>query len=381
MKLKLVIVFSLLVIGITNAGMNERFDSLIVAGIDQIYNIKLDKAEKTFTKVIKEYPQHPSGYFFDAMILWWQILMDPENEDYDDALIDKLDFVIDFCDEILERNPYNVDAMFFKGGSLGFRGRLYAFRQSWFYAALDGKDALPLVYNAYKAAPANPDIQLGFGIYNYYAAVIPEKYPVVKPFMALFPEGDKQKGLEQIKYVAESGKYAKIESMYFLATSYYGFENDFDKAYEYTDKLTSMFPDNPKFQSLKGRIWIKLNKNSEAAGIFQNIYRRCERNMPGYNNSAKREASYYVAAQYERLGILDSAKHYFEVCESVSKLMDEDEESGFLVNAAIYLAKIDTRLGNKKEAIRRYKEVLDYRDYRNSRDKAEEALEKLYKNN
>jgi TolA-binding protein len=45
-----------------------RHDSLVKAGIDQIYGIQFEKAENTFDIVIKEYPTHPSGKFFKAMI-------------------------------------------------------------------------------------------------------------------------------------------------------------------------------------------------------------------------------------------------------------------------------------------------------------------------
>ncbi len=37
-----------------------RHDSLVKAGIHQIYGIELDKAEKTFDVVLVEYPTHPS---------------------------------------------------------------------------------------------------------------------------------------------------------------------------------------------------------------------------------------------------------------------------------------------------------------------------------
>ena len=117
--------------------------------------MKFGEAEKTFSKVQKDFPKHPAGKFFDAMIVWWKIMIDQDNEEYDEMFEDKLENVIDFCDDLLDENEKNVDAIFFKGGSLGFRGRLYSIRQKWFDAALDGKEALPLVYEAYEIDPKN----------------------------------------------------------------------------------------------------------------------------------------------------------------------------------------------------------------------------------
>mgnify|MGYP000941377238 CR=1 FL=1 len=239
----------------------KRYDSLVVAGINQIYGIKFDAAEKTFTSVEKEFPTHPAGKFFKAMITWWRIAVDLDNEKLDDFFYDQLDEVIDMCDEILDNNPKNADAVFFKGGALGFRGRLLAIRESWFKAAMDGKEGLSLIIKAYQLNPKNVDVQLGFGIYHYYADVIPKKYPAVKPFMVFFPSGDKERGLRELENVAYNGRFAKIESRYFLMTLYYSFENDNDNTIKYLDLLLNDFPDNPVFERYYGAVLFKKNES------------------------------------------------------------------------------------------------------------------------
>ncbi len=82
------------------------------------------------------------------MIDWWRILLDPDDEQYDDKFFDELDNEIDFCDKILEKDPKNIDALFFKGGSIGFSGRLSVMRESWLSAASAGREALPIVEEA-----------------------------------------------------------------------------------------------------------------------------------------------------------------------------------------------------------------------------------------
>ncbi|HRP91775.1 MAG TPA: hypothetical protein PLH53_02695 [Ignavibacteriaceae bacterium] len=67
------------------------FDSRVNEGIKQIYNIKFTEAEKTFRSVIADYPNQPAGRFFLAMIDWWKILLDPDNESYDEIFFQKLD--------------------------------------------------------------------------------------------------------------------------------------------------------------------------------------------------------------------------------------------------------------------------------------------------
>ncbi|MGE5499915.1 MAG: tetratricopeptide repeat protein [Syntrophothermus sp.] len=291
---RLVLFFSFFILISSSFAQNARFDSLVQKGISEIYNIKFDAAGATFRTVMSDYPAHPAGRFFLAMIDWWKIMLDVDNEAYDEIFFAKLEDVIYQCDQILEKDPSNVDALFFKGGAIGFRGRLRAFRESWLKAADDGREALPIVHRAYKLNPDNIDVQLGFGIYNYYASVIPQKYPLVKPLMLFFPSGDKEKGIKELSDVAVRGKYARTESRYFLMQLYYQFEENFTMAEQYAQQLNSEYPDNPVFQRYLGRIKVKRGDYFSASSIFGNVYAKALKNFPGYSNVSKREASYYL---------------------------------------------------------------------------------------
>jgi len=378
---KVVITISLLMLfNQRYLAQDSKFDSLITAGIHQIYSIKFNQARGTFEKVKNNYPQHPAGNFFDAMITWWEILLDLENEELDDLFVDKLEMVIDQCDDILDNNPKNIDAFFFKGGSLGFRGRLYSIRGDWFDAAADGKDALPLVFTAYELDSTNTDVKLGFGIYDYFAAVIPEKYPMVQPLMLFFPEGDRDKGIRELEAVAEKGKYAKYEAQYFLMTLNYSFERNDAECFKYAKMLSDKFPDNPRFQSFLGRINIRMNNYPTAIGIFENIIDKGDKNLIGYNDKIKREAHYYIGVNYKRSDSLDLALHHFKKCEQISRKIDDDEESGFLINAVLYQGEIYDLKGERNNAIKNYEEVLDFREFGNSYERAEGYLEKPFEN-
>lgn len=372
----IVIIFSIPVFA-----TESRFDSLLNAGVHQIYSLKFKDAEKTFGVVAKDYPRHPAGKFFDAMIWWWKIMLDFDNEEYDEIFTDKLENVIEMCDNILDKDPKNVDAIFFKGGSLGFRGRLYSVRQSWFNAALDGKDALPLVFKAYELDPKNKDIQLGFGIYNYYASVIPKKFPFVKPFMVFFPPGNREKGLAQLEDAALNGRYASIEATFILLNLIVNFEDDIRPAEKHAARLVKEFPDNPAFQRYYGKFWVKMGNYEKASEIFRTILQKCENKKTGFNNWVKREALYYLGMDRKNADDFKTARHYLLECENLSKKMEEDKESqsGFLVNTTLFLAEMDFDEGRLKEAEQRFKAVLDYDEYKESYKTANEYLQKIKK--
>ncbi|HEX9251313.1 MAG TPA: tetratricopeptide repeat protein [Ignavibacteriaceae bacterium] len=370
---------SILLFNISIFAQNSNFDSRVNEGIKQIYNIKFTEAEKTFRSVIADYPNQPAGRFFLAMIDWWKILLDPDNESYDEIFFQKLEDVIYQCDQLLDKNPKNVDALFFKGGSIGFRGRLRAFRESWLKAADDGREALPIVEEAAALDPNNLDVQLGFGIYNYYADVIPSEYPMVKPLMIFFPDGDKAKGIQQLKNTAFNGKFAKYEARYFLMTLYYRYENNAIAADEFSKMLCDDFPDNPVFEKWRGRIAVKRGDYFLADSVFKDVLAKADKKYFGYNTpNSLREAAYYVGNNYKNNGQIDSAKIYLERCISESKKIDEEgEESGFQVNAVLFLAQMAETQNNKDEAIRLYEKLLDMNDYGRSHSIAESSLKSL----
>lgn len=358
-----------------------QFDSLVTTGIKQIYSINFSDAEITFRKLLADYPEHPSGRFFLAMIDWWKILLDLDVETYDELFFQKIEDVIYNCEQILDKNPNNVDALFFKGGAIGFRGRLRAYRESWLKAADDGREALPIVEQASMLDPNNVDVQLGFGIYNYYADVIPNQYPLLKPLMIFFPSGNREKGIEQLTNTALKGKYAKYEARYFLMTLYYTYENNPYKADEFADMLVTDFPNNPIFEKWKGRIQIKRGDYYSGSKIFLSVMNKADKNLAGYNTQkTKREASYYIGLQYRNEGKLDSAKYFFQMCADISKEIDKKEESGFWINAYLYLGMIHDQLGERSNAIEFYKKLLEMREYINSHELANKYLSEPFKN-
>ena len=360
---------------------DQEFDQHTRQGIDLVYNLQFEGAEKEFQFLIDKHPDHPAGYFFEAMVDWWKILLDIDNDSLDDSFIAKLDAVIDKCDNLLDKNPDDVTALFFKGGSLGFRGRLRANRGSWIKAANDGRLALPIVQRAFKIAPDNFDILLGIGIYNYYAEAIPEQYPVVKPLMIFFPSGDKKKGIEQLKTAAAHAKYAAVEASYFLLQLNYTHERQYDKGLEIAQQLFSRFPNNVVFHRYVGRCMVSLAKWEEAQATFGSILARCDApppGMTGYAQSTKREALYYLAVYAMNAGRYDDALRQFYRCDEVSRAIDKNGESGFMVMTNLKIGFIYDLQLKRELALQQYNKVLGMKKFDNSYDLAEMYIKTRY---
>ncbi len=357
---------------------DAKINALIDEGIRDTYNLEFNKADAAFNKVVQRYPSHPSGYFFLAMVEWWRILIDLEDESRDDRFHDMLDDVIDLCDDRLDRDERDIAGLFFKGGSIGFQGRLLANRKSWVSAATRGKEALPVVMDASEIAPKNADLAFGTGIYDYYAAVLPEKYSVLKPLMMFLPDGDKEQGIKALKHASQNARFANWEAMYFLMQVYYSSENKPSSALKYARKLHTEFPDNPVFHRYLGRIYIKLGNWQRASKVFAEIQKSVKKRKNGYNTKMHREALYYLGYNEMLEKNLNSAMKYFVECDRISRKIDE-EPSGFMVMTNLRMGMTHDLMKQRNYAIKQYDKVLRMDDFRGSHEVARKYKKSAYR--
>lgn len=356
-------------------------DARLLRGIDYLYNMDFEKADNEFTEVIRSEPNHPAGYFFQAMTQWWRILSNFDDESQDERFYSMLEKVIDMCEAQLDKNENDVTALFFKGGAVGFRGRLRGNRGKWVGAANDGLVALPAVRKAFALEPNNYDVLLGIGIYNYYADVVPKQYPIVKPLMLFFPSGDKKIGLEQLEIASQKARYAKTEAIYFLLQSYFTYEKQYSKALEIARELHSKYPRNPLFHRMYGRCYVSLGYWAEAFFVFTDVEKKYASHQLGYDTYDGREAYYYIGKFNFLAGKFDEALQSFYKCDELSRKIDKDGASGFMSMANLTIGLIYDLQQKRDLALVQYQKVLDMKEYENTHKDAQRYMEKPYTKN
>jgi len=367
---------------LTGAGQwigDSSSEAAIQRGILYIYNLSLDSARTQFRTVTKSHPDHPAGYFFLSTVEWWGILIDFDNTSKDEKLLSLLDKTIEVCDKRLDLNENDTAALFFKGGALGFRGRLHGNRTDWLKAANAGREALPIVHKAYSLDPGNYDILLGIGIYDYYAAIIPEQFPLVKPLMLLFPSGDKQRGLRELRRAADSARYAGIEASYFLMQVLQNYEHRYDEAMNIASQLSLRFPMNAVFHKYVGRCAASLGRWEEMHLTWSEILRRVNEHKPGYTSNIEREAEYYLGQYEMESGSYDSALAHLYRCDELSRKLDTGEPSGFMIVANLRIGMLYDLQMKRELALKQYEKVLKLNDYMNSHKQAEEYRKVPYR--
>jgi tetratricopeptide (TPR) repeat protein len=383
MMARLTIAFIVVSFGLGGSGFAQwvsdpGFDAHVQRGIDHTYNLEFEKAEADFTELVRMRPDHPAGYFFLAMVDWWRILLDLDDDSRDSEFFNKLEKVIEMCNGRLDKDENDITALFFKGGAIGFRGRLHANRNHWLRAANDGRRALGIVKKAHELQPNNADILLGTGIYNYYADVIPQRYGFLKPLMWFLPKGDKEKGIGELRRASREAKYARVESTYFLMQLYFFFEKQYGTALELARELHRLYPNNSLFHRYVGRCMIALNRLDEANAMFTEVLKRHEESRAGYNKSSAREALYYLGMHRISVGHPEEALNYLERSDRLSRELDRDSPSGYMVMTSLRMGMAYDLLKRRDYAIQSYKKVLAMSEYEDSHKLAKQYIEKPY---
>lgn len=361
--------------------MSKEADSLTRLGADYIYNTEFDKAEQCFVKIQNMYPNLPVGYFLDAMVEWWRISVFRNTNIYDKKFLYKIDRVIAICDKQIEQKPNDLGALFFKGGALGYRGRYHVSKDSWISAAKDGASAYDLLIKCYELAPGNHDMMLGTGIYNYMAAVVPEKYPIVKPVLLFLPPGDKKIGLLQLKASANYARYAAIEAKFALLQIFSSseFENNPWEALPIAEELANKYPNNPIFQRYLGRTYVKIGFYDKFEDTWRKVLIQCMDKRFGYDHITAREAMYYIGMALTFKRDYENALKYFYKCDEGSRSLDKDGPSAFMVMTNLWIGKIYDLQGKRNYAIMQYQKLLRWKEFNNSHSEARKYIANPYK--
>ena len=296
--------------------MDKKLQLEATRAVNDMYNFKFAKAEKEFQWMRYRYPSHPLPTFLLGLKEWWKIQPNIENKEFDARFLAYMDTSISLAQSMQRKDRQNIEAAFFLAASHGFKGRLYSERGSWTKAALEGKSSLTNLQITKQNDTLSPEFLFGVGLFNYYSVWIPDNYKFLRPVMALFPRGDKEKGIRQLKEVAFNAFYTRTEAQLYLARIYSNEENQPQKAFPLCEYLANTFPDNPYFQRLYARMCYSMGKTAEVEKVSLEILEKIERQMPGYEETSGRYASYYLGYIYRHSYKKDKAKarKYFDLC-------------------------------------------------------------------
>jgi hypothetical protein len=227
----------------------------IIEGINHLYDLEFDEAERRFSKVVSERPEHPAGYFYLAMVTWSRLAVGFWTEQNLQEYVARIDRTISVARKGIEKNEKDSRSYFYLGGALGFKGRFELMQQKWFSSYNLAYDAIQALKTCQKLDPDNKDVLLGLGIYDYYTARLSG---VLKFLTYLFlHKGDKEEGLRKLHEAADQAVYSGPEAKSMLIHIYLYLEEDYFKALPLIQDLRTKFKKNMRYPFFEGVVYIR----------------------------------------------------------------------------------------------------------------------------
>jgi hypothetical protein len=279
--------------------------------IDDIYNFQFNDAEEIFARLKQAYPRHPVTFLMSGMMIYWEsypLIKTSANRP-------KFEQDMRTCIDICEKKPDPSNEAEYLLANLCARGLLLLF-----YSDNDlTREVIPLASSTYKYVRRSFDYNNSYsdfsyftGLYNYYREAYPEVHPVYKPLTALFPKGDKKKGLKELKIAASKSIVLKAESTTFLSYIYLSYENNYQEAVGFSQSLHDRYPFNAQYlgELIKNLLLVK--KFDEAENIILPDSSRAENGflkaqITIFNGilQEKKYHNYEAARQFYEKGIKD----------------------------------------------------------------------------
>lgn len=347
--------------------------------IDALYDFDFYTAEKQFTWLKQKYPTHPLPYFLMGLSQWWRIMPNDIVTKYDDAFYAYMDSSIYFAEELLDQDEKNPEASFFLAGAYGFKARLQSDRNNYTSAAFTARKCLDHMHeNRTEDQNLGPEFYFGDALYNYYREWIPENLPKLKPILLFFKKGDKEKGLKQLKEVADNAFYTRVEATTFLMRIYNEYEKEYADAYKYSKYLHEVYPNNPYFDRYYTKVCFTRGYLKEALERSDAILQKVDSNRVGYDAESGRVASYYSG--YINMTVMRDtvvAEERFLACAKYTEelaLMDESVlERGYYLNALRSIGLIAAKKGDQQNAVKHYSKYIQHSDKKDKYYKEAEA--------
>lgn len=381
-----------------------RFEELRRSGLDALYNIDYDKAERDFKEIVKLLPNHPGGYQLLAARVWIKTLYESRrlqtslysSESFYTSGDDKVDpkIVTEFrnltrearrlAEAKLKQEPKNIEALDFLANTEGLKASFEeAVERKHFSALRNGNDAVNHHRDVLKLDPEYIDAQITIGLYEYVVGSLP--LPIKILAGATGYRGSKKRGLAMLEQVAKGGRWAQDDAKSVLILLYTR-EKRYADVLPLTRELSAKYPRNyllrletadalvalagvkRKEKDLTGAVQLE----KEAFATFDELLR--DRNV---RDSAARALD-LIHFKYGEV-LLMAGYHDRAAKEFLAATKVDRAEAGLVTMAHLFAARAYDVGGKRDEALAQYKTVLSRPNVYDAHDEAKRGLQKAYR--
>jgi tetratricopeptide (TPR) repeat protein len=381
-----------------------RFETLRRSGIEALYDLDYDKAQRDFKEIARLYPAHPGGPQLLATRVWIKTLY--ETRRLQSSLYSSESFYTNGDDKVdpkvveefrsltreakrlagakLKQDPKNIEALDSLATTEGLKASFEEAVERRHFAALrDGDDAVDHHRTVLKLDPKFIDAQLTVGLYEYVVGSLPLPIRIVAGVTGF--HGSKKRGLSMIERVAREGHWSQDDAKTLLILLYTR-ERRYTDVLALTRELTAKYPRNYLFRLETADALVSIaaaerkEKDLAAASLAEKeafaTFDELLRDRAVRDTAAR--ALDLIHFKYGEVLLLagqqDRAAKEFLAATKV-----ERGETGLVTMAHLYAARAFDMAGKREAALAQYKEVLARPNIYDAHDEAKKGLRQAYK--
>ncbi len=237
-----------------------------------MYSMESEQAMRLIETLKPKYGQHPVYPFFKGVALSWENRAKEKDEDILNEIVVLFEETARLSEERLEKNPNDVEAIFFALGAHSNLSQFYADGQQTMKAVKEAKKAYNYMKTGFDLTAQFPEFYFSTGLYNYYREKYPEIYPLYKPFAWFFSEGNATKGLSQLEVATRKSIFSQTEANMYLAHIWLRYEDKPHKALPFIDKLLNTYPDNYFYYQLYLEAHLSAKNPGKSMALIEKLH-------------------------------------------------------------------------------------------------------------
>ena len=344
-------------------------DPLADTASDHFYDMDYDRAVQEYGKVLDRHPNDPSAvnhllstvlirelyrmgamntgeYSNDSFIGEAHRNADPKVKDEIKQLVERAEGLEE---KELKTNSNDVDALYARGVTRAqFSVYTALIERAWFSALRNAVGARRDHERVLELDPNYVDAKLVVGAHNYVVGSLPWSVKVAVALVGL--SGTKEKGLQYLREVANSGSENSVDAKVVLAL-FLRREHRYDEARAFMHDLAARYPRNYLFPLEEANLLRSGGHTAEAAADYRRIWQN--------GREGKYGTLHYEISAWGLGELLRSQKDYSGAAaayELVSQVSDPDPET--LQKANLAAGEMYDLLLKRDLAMKKYQTVL-----------------------
>lgn len=352
-----------------------EMDRWLIKGVDEIYRMRWDDAEASARKAMEIDPEHPFAYMGLAGVAWTKYVYGTDQGDPSLLKVfdERIQKTIEVAEKWVKKHPRDPGGLMTLGSTYGLASRLAIVRRQWVKGYWLGRKAISITRRSVAVDPEYWDGYLGLGMYDYYSDALPRAVGVLAKLVL---RGDRLRGIETLKTVAEKGHYsrsnARILLVEILLEDKWG-ARDPAKAVELVKSLRATYPDSAMMHSAEFVALYEAGRFADVAESAREYLSRVDKGLYAPIEAGKGFVA--LGCALWQLGKLEEAREAFGRAQTI-------ELDGRLTRWAVWshirAGQLEDSIGRREEALKHYKEAAAQPDTWEFRELAKSGLAKPF---